>query len=213
MNTLRVLASAFLLLVAACSSDNTVGPSAGSETTNGMTVAVVDSTVSGIAGPGVIVAIYAADYLPHRDLGFADTVLVGADSAYVFAGLEPGTYRLVAIDQSGGLGAYVDSLTVGIRNDTVGDTVQFDSLRSMEGRVTLSQTPQELCVVFVPGTPWFDSTDAAGEFRLESLPGSTCTLVAEYVPRGTYSLYVDTATVSGWGNWPYVELELQQTQP
>lgn len=204
---LAVALSALLLQFCGSSPTDT----AGSETTNGLTVASLSDGVDGTAEAGCTVALFSLDYLPHTGSGYADSQVVGTDGAFAFTDLEAGYYRVMAFAADGGLGAVVDSIAVPV-NRVPADTAALDSLRGIHGVVTLDSVPQPNSLVYIAGTPFYDSTATDGTYLLDNIPMGQYRVSVAYSPTYGDPLYSDSAdvTLSTWDTRTFVSFELSE---
>jgi hypothetical protein len=151
---------------------------AGSETTNGITVAVVDRSVEVKTGKTMMISLHAASYLPFSHSGYAASMLVDSGGSFSFTVPDTGCYNLYARDTVIGQGALLQKIPVFDSTNGYADSSGFDSLYRVYGTVTFSDTPQIKTVVYAPGSPCFDSTDSSGGYSISYVPKGNIRFIA-----------------------------------
>ena len=169
---------------------------AGSETTNGISVAVIDRSVEVKTEKTMMISLHAASYLPFKDSGYSASMLVDSGGSYSFTVPDTGCYNLYARDTAMGQGALLQNIPVFDSTNGYADSTGFDSLSSLYGVVTFSDTPQVRAVVYAPGSPCFDSTDAAGMYSILYVPKGNIRFIAIKQGNKDYgpSILADTVT-------------------
>jgi hypothetical protein len=168
---IMIAACAFLFY---CSNPQT----AGSETTNGITVAVIDRSVEVRTGKTMMISLHAASYLPFNQSGYTASMLVDSGGSFSFAVPDTGCYNLYARDTAMGQGALLQNIPVFDSTNGYADSAGFDSLSRLFGIVTFSDTPQVRAVVYAPGSPCFDSTDSSGGYSISYVPKGNIRFIA-----------------------------------
>jgi hypothetical protein len=160
---------------------NNGGPlQAGSETTSGVEIEVVGSTIRGKTTPGALVMLFDARYVPGDSLKAVMDSGVADDSGRVaFADLPAGKYNVFIYPESLSQGAAMLGISV-LENSYAryADTAQFASLRTITGTVTSNGNPDSLSQVFIAGSPFFAHADAMGKFNFLEVPVGVYTIVA-----------------------------------
>jgi hypothetical protein len=190
--TLALAALAVTVALTLCTSGPT--GSAGTETTNGVTVATTGDTVSGRTIPGTMVLLFSADYLPHTGGGLADSTVAGADGSFSFGNVPAGSYTVIARNDSALLGAQVDSIEIGA-DPVVGDSVEFGNLFTLSGTVEMQGIGQPGAVVYVPASPYCDTAEALGEFSIGGVVPGSYRIIASYTEQVFGDEYADTLGV------------------
>lgn len=173
-----VLAALFACLVAAGSGLGGCDGGTSSETV-GFVEAIPGSVgISGRTDAGNSVSLYSADFQPHLDRGFAESVTAGPDGGFSFGNLVPGKYQLLARRPSDGKSALIMDLAVppgpeGPRRAALEPT------GTLSGRIT-GDSATSLGLVYVPGTPFFASGDGLMRYSLEGLPPGTYRVVKSW---------------------------------
>ena len=152
---------------------------AGSETTNGITVAVIDRSVEVKTEKTIMISLHAASYLPFKDSGYATSMLVDSGGSFSFAVPDTGYYNLYARDTTTQQGALLQHIPVFDSTNGYTDSAGFDSLYRVYGIVTFSDTPQVKVVVYAPGSPLFDSTDSSGSYSISYIPKGNIRFIAK----------------------------------
>lgn len=175
-----------------CSNPHT----AGSETTNGITVAVIDRSVEVKTEKTMMISLHAVSYLPFKDSGYAASTLVDSGGSYSFALPDTGCYNLYARDTATQQGALLQHIPVFDSTNGYTDSTGFDSLSRLFGVVTYSDTPQAAAVVYAPGSPLFASTDNAGMYSILYVPKGNIRFIAIKQGDKAYgpSIRADTVT-------------------
>jgi hypothetical protein len=151
---------------------------AGSETTNGITVAVIDRSVEVKTEKTMMISLHAASYLPFSRSGYAASMLVDSSGSFSFTVPDTGCYNLYARDTATRHGALLQHIPVFDSTNGYVDSAAFDSLYRVYGIVTFSDTPQVRGVVYAPGSPLFDSTDSSGRYSISYIPKGNIRFVA-----------------------------------
>jgi hypothetical protein len=134
--------------------------------------------ISGRADAGIAVSLYAADFQPHLDLGYADTVTADREGAFAFAGLEPGSYRLFARRPSDGHAAMISDLVIPPASDGM-RRAALEPTGTLSGSIT-DDTAAYLGWVHAPGTPFFGTGDNRMRYALTGLPPGTYRVVKDW---------------------------------
>ncbi len=190
-----------------------IGPvRAGSETTSGVEIEAVGTTIRGKTTPGAVVMIFDARYNPG-DTPKAESDTENADDSgrVAFDNLPPGTYNVFIYPDGPSQGAAVLGIQVlSNSNSRRADTVHFDSLRTIAGTVTRQGKPDSLSQVFILGSPFYSKTDAQGGFSFRDVPRGVYTVSARYAVKGwiaSDSVSVDLSHIGS--STVNVTLELQ----
>lgn len=128
-----------------------------------------EGTIEVRTGAGFQVGLYASDYRPHVDSGYADTAWADAGGRHVFAGLAAGSFGILVRAVPGGEVVFLGGLVLppavpGERRG--GDLRAPGALKGNIGDTALAGRPW----VFLPGTPFAALGDTAGTYRLAGLP-------------------------------------------
>jgi hypothetical protein len=176
-----------------CSTDT--GPTqAGSETTNGIAVAVAATTIEGSTAPNATVFVYSADYAPDSITAYKDTIGVDQSGAFTVYSVPEGVYNIFAFADNRALGAAVQNVPVSPQG-AFADTVPFDSLSAISGMVLLDSMPQISATVYVRGSPFETISDSAGAFELRDIPPGSFLVAARFRPRDIYTVYTDSTNI------------------
>jgi hypothetical protein len=173
--SLPAAAAAAFAFYCACSNPQ----KAGSETTNGITVQVrMNKNVEVTTDKTMMVSVYSASFLPYNRNGFADSALVDTAGSYSFVVPDTGRYNLYGRDTASHQGALIQRIPV--FDSTVGytDSAAFDSLSTVFGTASDSIRPQRNAIVYAPGSPLFDSTDASGKYFIPFIPKGNIRFIA-----------------------------------
>ncbi len=150
------------VVLSGCSVNNTF--SGGSINTGNPCGIIV--TQSGTAVDNAKVTFIPATIRPDTVQSFSDTTRTDTDGFYRMYNLNPGTYNIECVTQSGDrvliAGVFIDSSVHVIATDTVTPPGQI------KGRIKSSNLSAVL--VFLPGTPYYTTTDISGIYELENIP-------------------------------------------
>lgn len=207
----RVIFAAIACLLYTC---GTTGPTAGSETTNGVSVTVAASSISGSTSPDATVMLFDAARKPDDTGAVADTIAAGPDGTFAFESLPPGTYNVFVYPPDRLMGAVVPAVAVGA-NDIGSDSARFDTTASVSGLVYRDGLAAQSAKVYIPGSPFVTTADTDGGFILNQVPRARYTIVAELVTRTYGVAYADSQTidVGPSGKWnTFVTLTLDTIQ-
>ena len=162
----------YLFMVCLCTGSRI----AGTETTNGdeLKVTAAADSIKGVGPSGAEVRIFAANYFPYNDSGFADTVTADQSGAFEFPGLTPGIYNVYSTSITNDLSVFISSIAIATSDNGLPDTVEatFDTTGSIAGElVDTLKMPIENAYVFLQGSPFWTMTDNNGAYRLLKVPG------------------------------------------
>jgi hypothetical protein len=117
---------------------------------------------------GNSVGLYAADYLPYSDSGFARSAIADSNGIALFPRLNPGHYRVLVRQIPGGKAALISDLAVPASgNATV--RARLEATGTLAGVITDS-LPAFMGIAYVPGTPFFAQGDSLMRYELAGLP-------------------------------------------
>ncbi len=174
------------------------GPVAGSETTNGFTVAVKNGEVSGKTVPGGEVMCFSGSYDPDSLIGYADTVRADAQGRFSFGKLASMDYNIFTVGTGGDSCALIQYINPDKQIDT---TVDFRGVMSIHGMTVYSSQPVPGAHVAVLGTPYLTLSGAEGEFSFVSVPDGTFTVKSVAYDRGVKGELAGSKVVSRESNW------------
>lgn len=147
-----------------------------SSETVGMVEAAAGRTgITGKTDPGNEVALYAADFLPHLERGFAQTGKADSNGRFAFANLEAGRYRLLARRPSDGWASLLAELDVPAGSDSIRRGA-LEPTGSLSGTITDS-LPALSGVAYAPGTPFFALGDSLMRYEMTGLPAGEYRIV------------------------------------
>jgi|GEM_PF-5272969 len=167
------LIAALLAGLVSCS-----GPVAGggTETTNGIS-GVVALDPGNNHPASIIAAIYATDYRPDSNTGFAETLYVEASGEFRFDSLDGGLYNLFIWDTTNRKGVYIPA----IPSDTIFDTLYLGNTASIRPIQSNIGTEPVDAVLVIPGSPFFYSTEMGEDVLIKNIPPGLYDLTI-YVP-------------------------------
>ncbi len=168
----------FLLLICAglcihffsCSTDNGPGDVAGSETTNGVTVTSAKGSIHGTARPGIKVALFNSNYLPHNNSGFHADTTADDSGRFSFTTLDSGYYNLYLHNTLSDTALFFPEMRITPESvsKTVTDTLSLSG--TISGSVVDSNNQMlDSVVVFIKGSPFSDTTNMYGNYAFSSV--------------------------------------------
>ena len=178
----------FALLFTGCNGRGDVAGS-GSQTTNGVTVAVQSGTITVSGKAGLKVMVYSNDYLPYNDSLFADTNLIN-DNQCTFNALPADSYTVLIADSAQELSAIFQN----IRVDESSHSSYTDTLGSggsVSGKIRLEGQPTPNAIAYIKGTPFFTESNDSGRYAFPSLPFGDYDIAVEF----TQTLYIGSMTI------------------
>ena len=125
--------------------------------------------------PGNRVGLYAADFLPYSDSGFAQSTMADSNGVAVFAKLGPGRYQVLVRQVSGGKAALIPDLAVPAAGHATA-RARLEATGTLTG-VIVDSLPVLAGVVYVPGSPFFAEGDSLMRYELRGLPQGTYRVV------------------------------------
>jgi hypothetical protein len=208
---IRIALILFTVLIYSCSTGP--GPTqAGSETTSGVEIEALGTTIRGKTTPGATVMIFDARYSPGDTLKAVTDTEDADDSGYVvFADLPMGKYNVFVYPKNAVQGAAVFGIPVMQNSNThYADTVPFDSVKTIAGTVSRQGRPNPSTQVFIAGSAFYSETDSLGRFSFKEVPLGVYTVSARYLVKGgvaSDSVSVDLSQIRN--STVTVSLELQ----
>lgn len=124
--------------------------------------------LSGRTDAGNWVALYAADFLPHPDSGFADTLLADAHGRFAFTRMPVGSYHILVRGASDSLAAFVTEIPWPSDGEVL-RTARLQTTAALSGFISDSGLISE-GLVFIPGSPFFARSDSLNSYTLAGLP-------------------------------------------
>jgi len=121
--------------------------------------------------PGNRVGLYAADYRPFPDSGFAQSTAADSNGIALFTQLGPGQYQVLVRQVSGGKAALIPDLAVPAPGHATA-RARLEATGTLTG-VIADSLPALAGVVYVPGTPFFAKGDSLMRYELAGLPQGT----------------------------------------
>jgi hypothetical protein len=184
-----LIASAVVQCMLMACGVNTLPTLAGSETTSGVEIEAVGTTIKGKTTPDATVMIFDARYFTGDTLKvFADTLTADDSGTVVFTDLLPGKYNVFVYPGSPAQGAAVLGIPVSQNwYFRYGDTAQFASLRTITGIVTQNGKPDSLSQLFIAGSSFYTKPDASGNFSFREVPVGSYSIVARFLNKKGFS--------------------------
>jgi hypothetical protein len=150
-----------------------------SSETVGMRTEMVTETagrdaITGRTDPGNALELYAIDFLPQANLGFAKTVTADSVGAFAFTALPPGRYQLLARHRTNGKAALLAGISVPAEANA-SDSARLEPTGSLSG--TISEATGYPAFAYAPGTPFFAAADSLNHFELKGMPAGDYTVV------------------------------------
>ncbi|MBN1758736.1 MAG: carboxypeptidase-like regulatory domain-containing protein [Chitinispirillaceae bacterium] len=155
-------------------------PVTGSETTGGVEIAVVETTIYGTTTPGATALLFDTGYSGIFPGTHADTAVADDTGGILFSDLPEGTYNLFvyAGDQRSFCAMIPAIRIIQINHKTVyTDSQDFSASRTITGRVTTLGQPIPFSQVYIPGSPFITNTDSTGSFILGNIPEGVYTVI------------------------------------
>jgi hypothetical protein len=144
----------------------TTTPVAGSETTNGLTIAVVNGFVSGNTLPNNRVMCFSSSFNPDSNTGFIDTTYTDSLGNFSFTLSLDQHYNLFTYSSNGDSCALIQDL----KENILDTTVNFCPVLNVEGITTNNATPVYNAKVYIIGTSFKTISDQDGRFSFISIP-------------------------------------------
>ena len=155
-------------------------PVGASETTSGVEIAVIETTVRGTTASGATVMLFNKDYSSAGMRNHSDTAVADDTGFFDFTGLPADTYNLfVFVNSTKSAGAVLQNIRIEPINGVkpYADTGAFSALRTIAGTVSLQQQRVPGAQVFIPGSPFSTETDPEGVFSFTGVPEGTYSVV------------------------------------
>lgn len=160
-----------------CSMSPVAGGNSSQTGNNGMVVAASmnagQGSVLGKTVANAQVSIYAAEYLPWCDSGFADTTIADGSGDFSFAGLDSGLYNIMTKDFVENKAGFISGIAIvpaALYADTLDSLEQPGFLTGVLATDATGDTLLLWSVVFIAGTPFSAATDNRGKFLLGEIP-------------------------------------------
>jgi hypothetical protein len=190
LNFHKMLIPFLLLVTIYCGT----APIAGSETTNGLTVAVVNKSFYGTTVPSSRVFCFSSTYNPDSGTGYSDTVITDTDGAFVFSDCPRSTYTIYAYSSGIDSAAIIQNISNDSNKPDTGTA--FQSVASINGTTSSNGAAIVNVRVYIPGTPFVTASDSSGTFSFQNIPKGTFTIHSYLVARWTKGVISDSTTIN-----------------
>ncbi|NLD95010.1 MAG: carboxypeptidase-like regulatory domain-containing protein [Fibrobacter sp.] len=190
INFYKLLISCLLLALTYCSTT----PIAGSETTNGITVAVVDNKFLGTTTPSSRVYCFSSTYNPDSGTGFADTVTADTYGRFTISDCPLSTYTIYTYSSGIDSAAIIQNISNSSNKPDTGTA--FQGVASINGTTSNDGAAIVNALVYIPGTPFITTSDSSGTFSIQNIPKGTFTIHSYLVSRWIKGVISDSATVN-----------------
>jgi hypothetical protein len=155
----------FFLNVLATCTNQTIS---GSETTNGLTVAVFNGEITGRTNPGNEVMCFTSTFNPDSNTGYCDTVTADSNGNFNFRNLKISEYNVFSYSRNKDSSAIIQKLNVGItKKDT---SVLFSQSAIVSGKTMSNGVALSGARVYLMGTPFITTSDMNGLFTIKNVP-------------------------------------------
>jgi hypothetical protein len=144
------------------------------ETTNGICVSIVGTTVTGTTTPGVTVALCKTNYNPCMPGGIRpDSMVVGPDGAFTFLTIDTGSYNIIAVTPARDSGLFIPNVTARPGwQISINDT--FTAMGVIRGTITPDTSGHRLgTIAYLRGTSFVDTVTAESRFTLRNIPSGS----------------------------------------
>ena len=170
---------AVFLIIIACRC--TEPPVTGSETTSGVEIAVVKTTIHGTTNPGAVAILLNEEYSVNSIGKYADTMIADDTGGVAFTDLPQGKYNLYVFSDNA---LHAGTVLFGIpvndwaqQNGIYTDTGFFSGVRNITGTVFRNNQPVPQMPVHIPGSPFGTATDSSGFFMFAGIPPARYSIV------------------------------------
>ncbi|MDR1249074.1 MAG: carboxypeptidase regulatory-like domain-containing protein [Treponema sp.] len=126
------------------------------------------------------------------------SITTGANGAYAFDGIAPGTYTIYASSRDSSEGAVTTNITVTAGSRAVAADLQLTPVGSLAGRIKVKggETGNVGFLVFIAGASYMAMTNDAGNFTISGIPAGNGYEVV--IMKGSYTAFWTTSqTVNG----------------
>jgi hypothetical protein len=185
---------------------------AGSETTSGVKIAVLETTVSVETTPAATVMLFDASYAYDDSQKIADTLGADPNGRAVFTNLQAGKYNVFVYPATPSVGASVLNIPVAPGSGQVyTDSADFDSLHTVTGTVIWQGRADSMSQAYIVGSPFSTKTDSQGTFAFTKVPVGKYTVAGRLLSRwnGQLEDSVDVELYPNMNAVVNVTLELQ----
>lgn len=171
--TYVTLVASLFLQVIFCSKPELAG---GVETTNGVTIAIKQDQISGIAPAGSRIVLCDSSYAVYTSFEpftplFFDTTFADETGKFRFDSLPEGGYNLTARNFNADSGALITNISINRLNlKEKQKASEYAALGSIVGRVLIDSKNVGLALVYVMGTELRDTADGQGTYIIEKVP-------------------------------------------
>lgn len=177
----------FTWILCSCTGNDPISGS-GSQTTNGVTIAVSSDSIRVTGKENSTSMLYSSSYVPFNDSGYADTVQC-IDGSCLFLKVPGGMYNILVVDYNDSLAAIIQDVNIG-GSSTVHINDSLLPYGSISGTIRQENDLLSNYAVFIRGTPFQVYSDTNGAYLFTALP------------MGSYRLSVMPTTESiGWGEF------------
>lgn len=190
LNIYKLLLPFLLLSLPYCGTT----PTAGSETTNGLTVAVVNNEFHGTTIPSSAVYCFSSTYNPDSGTGYSDTVISDAQGAFTFSDCPVATYTMYVYSHGADSAAIIQN----IRNmvNTPDTSTEFQGVVSIHGTTLKDSAVAVNAKVYIQGTHFLTTSSINGAFSLQNIPKGTFTIHSYISDRWINGALSDSATIN-----------------
>lgn len=140
----------------------------GSETTNGLTVAVVNSSINGKTIPGNTVFCFSSTFNPDSGTGFADTMHADNNGEFSFSNLDSAVYNVFSFLPNRDSVAIIQGINPTVPSEDT--TVYYDRSYTISGVTSNDFGIITNAEVYLIGTPFITSSNSTGKFIFSNVP-------------------------------------------
>jgi len=169
-------------------------PITGSETTNGLTVAVVNNVFHGTTVPSSRVYCFSSTYNPDSGTGYSDTATTDSHGAFTFDNCPLSTYTMYVYSPDIDSAAIIQNISNMVNKPDTGTA--FQDVVSINGTIFKNGTTIGNARVYIPGTPFVTTSSDLGIFSLQNVPKGTFTIHSYLSERWVKGVVSDSATIN-----------------
>lgn len=185
----KMLIPFVLLIIIYCGT----APITGSETTNGLTVAVVNNVFHGTTVPSSRVYCFSSTYNPDSGTGYSDTVTADSRGTFTFSDCPLSTFTIYVYSQCVDSAAIIQNISNMVN---IPDTsTAFQGIVSIYGTTLKNSAVIVNAKVYIPGTPFITTSNDSGTFSLQNIPRGIFTIHSYLSERWINGAISDTARI------------------
>ena len=165
-----------LVLLLHCTENTPDNLAGGLETTNGVTIRIIDDTITGVTAAYSRIIICDTAYVPReiKPPRFIDTVISDTKGNFTIQELPRGVYTLVVLNTDIASGCIIRPINVDYDDITaLNNTIAFVPLSNIPVQTRIDSAIAPQTIVFIPGTPFQALTGQAGTGLLTGIPNGT----------------------------------------